>query len=195
MAVDAVHSKPTGLAPPTRFVTGVGVLVALWCAAFAFISFWFEVTDRFASGPYAEEAAALSVANWLVLGVKLVGVAAAVLAITQPPKFLGAPLVGIILWAGFATVGIYVLGSLTQAVVILTGIAGDADQIDAASVGYVLAFLLATAGFGVLAVSYARRAGLGKRELIVGFCGGPLVLASILVVLPALLTAAGLLES
>ena len=46
----------------------------------------------------------------------------------------------------------------------ITGIAGDAGRIDAASVGYVLAFLLATIGFGVLAISYARRASLGKRK-------------------------------
>jgi hypothetical protein len=173
----------------------VGALVALWCAVFASISLWFEVTDRFASGQYAADAAALSVVNWFVFVVKLVGVAVAVLAISQPPRLLAAPFVGMLLWAAFATVAIYVLGSLAQAVVMLTGIAGDAGRIDAAAVGYVVAFLLATAGFGVLAISYARRASLGRRELLVGLCGGPLVLGSILVVLPALLKAAGLLES
>jgi hypothetical protein len=176
-------------------VKGVGALVALWCAVFAFISFWFEVTDRFASGPHAENVAALSVVNWYVFALKLVGVAAAVLATTRPPRFLGAPFVGVVLWAAFATVAIYVLGSLVQAVVMMTGIAGDAGRIDAASVGYVFAFLLATGGFGVLAISYARRANLGKRELIMGVCGAPLVLGSILVVLPTLLKAVGGLES
>jgi hypothetical protein len=194
MAHDAVHSKPSGLAPPGTLVKVVGALVALWCAGFAFISFWFEVTDRFASGPHAADAAALSVVNWYVFALKLVGVVAAVLATTRPPRFLGAPLIGVLLWAAFATVTIYVLGSLTQAVVMMAGIAGDARRIDAASVGYVFAFLLATAGFGVLAISYARRASLGKRELIMGICGAPLVLGSILVVLPALLKAAGVLE-
>ena len=111
----AGHSKPSGgLAPPTRLVKGVGALVALWCAVFAYISFWFEVTDRFASGPHAAAAAALSVVNWYVFALKLVGVAAAVLATTRPPKFLGSPFVGVLLWAAFATVAIYVLGSLTQ---------------------------------------------------------------------------------
>jgi hypothetical protein len=127
--------------------------------------------------------------------VKLVGVAAAVLAVIQPPKLLRAPLVGVLLWAAFATVAIYLLGSLTQAAMMMTGITADAGRIDAAAVGYVSAFLLAAAGFGVLATSYARRASLGKRELIVGLCGGPLVLGSILVVLPTLLKAVGVLES
>jgi len=195
MDLDRRHSKPTGLVPPSRFVKVLGALVALWCAVFASISFWFEVTDRFASGPHADNAAALSVVDWYVFALKLVGVAAAVLATTRPPKLLGAPFVGMLLWAAFATVAIYVLGSLTQAAVMMTGIAGDAGRIDAASVGYVFAFLLATAGFGILATSYARRASLGKRELIVGLCGAPLVLGSILVVLPFLLTAAGVLES
>ena len=61
----------------------------MWCGVFAAISVWFEVTDRFATGPYAADAAALSVVNWYVFAMKLVGVAAAVLAVTQPPRFLG----------------------------------------------------------------------------------------------------------
>lgn len=35
---------------------------------------------------------------------------------------------------------IYVLGSTTQAIVILAGISGDADSLDARSAAYVLAF-------------------------------------------------------
>ena len=195
MALNTVDSKPSGLDAPTRFVKGVAAFVALWCAAFAFISFWFEVTDHFASGPHAAEAAALSVVNWYVFVMKLIGVAAAVLAVTQPPKLVGARLVGMLLWAAFATLAIYLLGSLTQAAMMMTGIAGDAGRIDAAAVGYVFAVLLGAAGFGVLATSYARRASLGRREFIVGICGAPLVLGSILLALPTLLGAVGLLES
>jgi hypothetical protein len=172
----------------------VGVLVAVWCGVFAAISVWFEVTDKFASGPYAADADALSVVNWYVAVLKLVGVAAAVLAVMEPPRFLRPNTVGVILWAGFATVTVYVAGSLAQAVAMLTGVAGDADRLDLASVGYVLAFLVAAAGFGVLALSYARRAGLGKRQVLLGVCGAPLVLGSVLVALPALLRATGLLS-
>ncbi len=182
-------------APPSTFVTAVGALVAVWCGVFAAISVWFEVTGKFASGPHAADADALSVVNWFVVVVKLVGVAAAVLAVIEPPRFLRPNTVGVLLWAAFATVTVYVAGSLVQAVAMLTGVAGDADRIDLASVGYVLAFLLAAAGFGLLAFSYARRARLGRREVLLGVCGAPLVLSSILVVLPALLGVTGLLSS
>ena len=177
------------------FITAVGALVAVWCGVFAAISVWFEVTDKFASGPYAADADALSVVNWYVAVIKLFGVAAAVLAVTEPPRFLRPNTVGVMLWAGFATVTVYVAGSLAQAVAMLTGVAGDAERLDLASAGYVLAFLLAAAGFGLLAFSYAARADLGRREVLLGVCGAPLILGSTLVVLPALLRAAGILSS
>jgi hypothetical protein len=161
---------------------------------FAAISVWFGVTDKFASGPHAADADALSVVNWYVAVVKLVGVAAAVLAVIEPPRFVRPSTVGVLLWAAFATVTVYVAGSLVQAVAMLTGVAGDAEHLDLASAGYVLAFLLAAAGFGLLAFSYAKRARLGRREVLLGVCGAPLVLGSILVVLPALLRATALLS-
>ncbi len=182
------------LEPPSTFVTAVGALVAVWCGVFAAISVWFEVTDKFASGPHAADADALSVVNWYVTVVKLVAVAAAVLAVTEPPRLVQPSIVGVLLWAAFATVTVYVAGSLVQAVAMLTGVAGDAARLDLASAGYVIAFLLAAAGFGVLAFSYSRRAHLGRREALLGVCGAPLLLASILVVLPALLRMAGLLS-
>ena len=182
------------LDPPSTFVTAVGALVAVWCGVFAAISIWFEVTDRFATGPHAADADALSVVNWYVAVVKVVGVAAAVLAVTEPPRLVRPSTVGVLLWAAFATVTVYVAGSLVQAVAMLTGVAGDAERLDLASAGYVLAFLLAAAGFGLLAFSYSRRAHLGRREVLLGVCGAPLLLASILFVLPALLRAAGLLS-
>lgn len=194
MASLSVEDRSRDVAPPSRLVTVVGVLVAVWCAVFAAITVWFEATDKFDSGPFAANADALSVVNWYVFALKVVGVAAAVLAI-RSPTFVRPSTVGVTLWGAFATVTIYVAGSLAQAVAMLTGVAGDAERVTLASTAYVLAFLLATAGFGVLAFSYARRAGLGKREVLLGVCGAPLVLGSILVILPALLEAAGLLHS
>ncbi|MEQ7125759.1 hypothetical protein ABN034_14705 [Actinopolymorpha sp. B11F2] len=173
----------------------MGVLVAVWCAVFAAISIWFELTDKFATGPHAADADALSVVNWYVAVVKLVGVAAAVLALRPPPKHVGPRAVGMVLWAAFSTVTIYVAGSLAQAGAMLAGVAGDGDRLDASSIGYVIAFLLAAVGFLILAVSYSRRMGLGRRELILGVCAAPLVLGSILIVLPSLLRAAGLLSA
>ncbi|NKY33091.1 hypothetical protein HGA13_08415 [Nocardia speluncae] len=194
MALTPIDNAPQRIAAPTKIVATVGALVAVWCAIFAAISFWFEFTEKFATGPHAANADAISVMNWYVAALKLLGVAVAVLAVTQPPKFLQPKVVGTILWAAFSTVVIYVVGSLTQAAVMLTGVAGDAEHLDLASGGYVFAFLLASAGFGILALSYARRAGLGKREVLLGICGGPLVLGSTLFILPALLRVAGMLS-
>ena len=187
--------EPRPITPPGTFVVAVGVLVALWCAGFAAISVWFELTEYFATGQYAAEATALSVANWFVAVLKLVGAAVALLAISRTPRFLAPRVVGTLLWASFATLALYAVGSITQGAVLLTGPAAKADQIDADAVGYVLAFLLAATGFGILAVSYARRARLSRRVMWIGACGGPLVLGGVFVVLPAVLRAVGLLSA
>jgi hypothetical protein len=188
------RTMETTVAAPSGFVVAVGVLVALWCAGFAAISVWFEFTDYFGVGQYADDAAALSVVNWFVTVLKVGGAAVALLAVSRTPRFLSPRLVGTLLWAAFATLAVYVAGSLVEAVVMLTGVAGDADQVDAASVGYVLAFLLAAVGFGILAVWYSRRAALGRRVALLGICGAPVVLGGVLGVLPAILGAAGLLS-
>ncbi|MCV2489167.1 hypothetical protein OF117_07305 [Geodermatophilus sp. YIM 151500] len=176
-------------------VVVVGLLVAVWCAGFAAISVWFELTDHFGVGQYADDATAISVVNWFVAVLKVVGAAVALLAVSRSSRFLAPRIVGTLLWAALATLAVYVVGSIAQAVVMLTGVVGDAEQVDASAVGYLLAFLLAATGFGILAASYARRAGLGARLMLIGFCGGPAVLGSILVVLPAILQAVGLLSA
>src|SRR4051794_30605016 len=140
-------------APPGPLIVAIGVLVALWCAGFAAISVWFEVTDHFAVGRYADEATALSVVDWFVTVLKLVGAAVSLLAVSRTPRFLAPRTVGTLLWAAFATVSVYVVGSIIQAVLMLTGAAGDAEQVDAGAVGYVLAFVVAAIGFGALATS------------------------------------------
>jgi hypothetical protein len=103
-------------------------------------------------------------------------------------------MVGTLLWAAFATLAMYVVGSIAQAVVMLLSVAGDAEQVDASAVGYVVAILLAATGFGILATSYARRAGLGARVMLIGVCGAPVVLGSVLDLLLAILRAVGLLS-
>jgi hypothetical protein len=178
---------------PGRALVAVGVLVALWCAVFAAISVWFELTNFFGSGRYADDETAFAVVNWFVSVLKLVGVILAVLAVH--PRLVAPRTVGTLLWAAFATITVYVVGSITQAFVMLAGIAGDADEVDARSVTYVLAFVLASAGFGILATSHARRAGLGTRIKVIGACGAPLVLGSVFVILPAILRAVGLVSA
>jgi hypothetical protein len=178
---------------PGRALVAVGVLVALWCAAFAAISVWFELTNYFGTGRYADDETAISVVNWFVAVLKLVGVVLALLAVH--PRLVAPRTVGTLLWAAFATLTVYVVGSITQAFVMLAGIAGDADEVDAWSVTYVLAFMLAAAGFGILATSHARRASLDTRIKVIGACGAPLVLGGVLVILPAILRAVGLLSA
>lgn len=185
--------RSPALAPPTRGVTVVGLAVAVWCAGFAAISIWFEVTDYFGTGEYADHASGLSVVNWIVTAIKVVGATVALLAIARRPRLLTPRTVGTLLWAGFATTTVYVLGSLLQAALMLTGLSGDAEEITGASVAYVLLFIVAAAGFGVLAFSYARRAELGRREMLLGAFGAPVVLGGVLVVIPTILAAAGLL--
>lgn len=176
---------------PSRFVVAVGVLMALWCAGFAAISIWFELTQHFDTGRYADEATALSVANWLVAVIKLVGVGVSLLAVR--PRLVAPRVVGTLLWTAFATVTVYVVGSIAQVVVMLAGVAGDADQLGARSVAYVLAFLVSTAGFGILAVSHSRRTGLSTRLKVLGALGAPALLGGILALLPAILRATGVL--
>ena len=174
---------------PGRALFSVGALVALWCAGFAAISVWFELTNHFETGQYADSETAISVVNWFVTVLKLVGTVLAV-----HPRLIAPRAVGTLLWAAFATVTVYVVGSITEAFVMLAGIAGDADRIDARSIAYLLAFVLAAAGFGILATSHARRAGYGTGIKVIGSFGAPLVLGSVLVILPAILRAAGLLS-
>ncbi len=156
--------EPPPPTPPGSFVIAVGFLVALWCAEFAAISVWLESTDYFGVGEYGDDATAISMVTWFVTVLKLLGAAVALLAVSRTPRFLAPRIVGTLLWAAYATLAVYVVGSIFQAVVLLVGIAGDADEFDASSVGYVLAILVGTTGFGFLAISYKRRAGLRARD-------------------------------
>jgi hypothetical protein len=186
-------SGPQTVEAPRLFVVVVAVCVALWCLGFAAISVWFELTDHFATGQYARDVSAISVMNWFVAVLKLVGCGVALLAGYR--RLVAPRVVGVVLWAAFATLTVYVLGSIAEALAMLTGIAGDADRIDVASVGYVIAFLLGATGFGVLATSHARRAALDTRVKLVGACGAPLVLGTVLIILPAFLRSLGLLSA
>jgi membrane protein DedA with SNARE-associated domain len=82
-------------------------------------------------GQYANDATAISVVNWFVAVLKVVGAAVALLGVSRTPRFLAPRIVGTLLWAAFATLAVYVVGSITQAVVMLTGVAGDAEKVDA----------------------------------------------------------------
>jgi hypothetical protein len=176
-----------------RPVVVVGLLVALCCLAFATVNVLFEATDYFADGPNAEYAAAISVANWLVTALKIVGAAAALLSIAPRPWLLRPPLVGVLVWGSFATLAVYAVGAVVEAAAIAAGVIGDRSDITVRSVAYVLFFCALAAGFGVLATSYRRRYRLGRGVVALGLLGAPTVLGLVLVGLPSVLTALGVM--
>jgi hypothetical protein len=178
---------------PGPVVTLIGALMALWCLGFAAVNLVFEATGHFTHGTYARYASGLSVMDWFVIGLKVLGAGVALLSIAGRPRFVSPAVVTFGVWAAFATLGTYALGSVAEAVGMVSGLVGSADQIDAAGVGYVLIFLAAAVGYGVLAVSYSRRHGAGKGPAILGALLAPAVLGLVLLGLPTLLGAMGLL--
>ena len=156
---------------PRPIVTVIAILMALWCLGFAVVNVVFEITGHFAGGAYAHYTPGLSVMDWLVAGLKVVGAVVALLSVAQRPRPVSPAVVTMAVWAAFATLAVYALGSAAEAAGMGLGLIGGADRIDAASVGYVLFFLAAAAGYGVLATSYSRRHPHGKGLAILGVIG------------------------
>lgn len=181
---------------PKAAVVLVGVLVALVCAGFAAVNVAFVLGLPLSGDGYARLVAGHSsgfdVMNWLVVVLKVIGAAVAVASVTGRPRVRPGVL-GVAVWGAFATLAVYVLGSLVEAAGFVLG--GHTDRIDPASVGYVVFFLLFAAGFGVLAVSYARRHRLGPRHVLLGLLGAPAVLGLVLFAVPTLLAASGMLPT
>ena len=169
--------------------------MALWGVGFAAVNIVFERTDYLADSEYADYASAFTVMNWLVVGLKLLAAAVALLSVTRRPPFLPPRLLGVLVWSVFATLAVYVLGSMAQALGMVLGLIGSASQIDLADIAYLIFFLSAAIGWGVLAVSYSARHALGGRTAVLGFLGAPIVLGLVLVVMPMLLAALGLMPA
>lgn len=183
-----------GRAPDTA-VRVTGVLLAVACLGFAGVNIVYEFTDRWGEGPYADYASAFSVMNWLVVGLKVAGAGVALLSLATRPRHVDASVMTALLWGAFAMLAVYALGSVVELVGLATGLMGNRDQIDLAGIVYVLGFLVVASGFGVLTFSYARRHGLEKRYAALGILGAPVLLATLLLGVPALLEAVGLMPS
>lgn len=181
--------------PPRPTVTLIGWLMAAWCVGFAAVNIVLEGTDHLAHGGYADYAAAFTVMNWLVAGLKLVGAAVALLSVTHRPPPVSSRLLGVGVWGVFATLGVYVLGSTAQALGMVTGVSGSGSQIDLLDLAYLIFFLFAALGWGVLAFSYSRRHAGGWGVAALGVLGAPVVLGFLLVAMPALLAALGIMPS
>lgn len=169
--------------------------MASWCIGFAVVNIVFEHTDHLADGPYADYASAFTVMNWLVVALKGLGAVVALLSVADHPRGVPPTVVNVLVWAAFATLGVYALGGVAEAVGTVSGLTGSIDQVTVAGVGYVLLFLLAAAGYGVLAIAHSRRHRLGKRFAVLGVLGAPVVLGGVLLAVPALLTALGVMPT
>lgn len=191
--IDVPVNDPPAQGRPGPVVTTIGILMALWCLGFAVVNLVFEVTGHFAGGRYAQYASGLSVMGWLVAGLKSLGAVVALLSVARRPRLVSSAVVTVLVWAAFATLGVYTLGSAAEAVGMVLGLIGGDDQIDTASVAYVLFFLVAAAGYGVLATSHSRWHPHGKGLVILGVLGAPVALGLLLLAIPALLAAFGLL--
>lgn len=181
--------------PPRPAVTLVGWLMAAWCVGFAMVNIALEGTDHLADGQYADYTAAFTVMNWLVVGLKLVGAVVALLSVTHRPPPVSSRLLGVGVWGVFATLAVYVLGSTAQAIGMVSGVSGSGSQIDLLDLAYLIFFLFAAVGWGVLATSYSRRHAGGWGVAALGVLGAPAVLGFLLVAMPALLAALGVMPS
>lgn len=191
--IDGPVSEPPAQGRPGPVATAAGILMALWCLGFAMVNVVFESTVHFASGAYAHYTSGISVMDWLVVALKAVGAVVALLSVAPRPRLVSPAIVTVLVWAAFATLGVYALGSVAEAAGMGLGLIGGAHKIDTASVAYVLFFLVAALGYGVLATSYSRRHPYGKGLVILGVLGAPVVLGLVLLAIPSLLAAFGLL--
>lgn len=180
---------------PGRAVRAAAVLGALGLLAFAAVNVSFEAADRFATGPTAAYADGLSVMNWLVVALKLLGASVLLLSLRTPSRAGGSAGTTLLLWGAFALFSLYALGSIGEAIALLLGLAGGPGRIDAAGIGYVLAMTAFAGAFGASAVSCSRRTGWRRVPIALGVLGAPVLLAGILVLAPALLVALGVMPA
>ena len=177
--------------PATYAIRTLAWVLAIGSIGFAVVNVVYEMTGRFDEGPLSEYEAGVTILNWFVAALKVIGAAVALVSVA-PQSRVPARLVNILIWGGAGTLGVYALGSVVQAV----GLAVDpatSGLIDAAGILYVLGFLLAAGGFAVLARSHSRRSGLGAGPAILGAVGGVILLGTILVLVPILLSAFGIM--
>src|SRR5690606_15480340 len=180
---------------PGSGIVVTAALMALWCIGFALVNIVYERTGHFAGGPYAEYASALTVMNWLVVVLKGVGAVVALLSVTNRPTVAPPAVVSVLVWGAFATLGVYALGSVAQAAGMASGLRGASEQVTIAGLGYVSLFLLGAAGFGVLAIPHSQRHRVRRRFAVLGVLLARVVLGGVLLVVPPLLAALGLMPT
>lgn len=192
----SLHSMtPSVPSDPSPLVRVIGVLTAVWCVGFAVVNVVFELTGRFHDGPHADYAAGITVMNWLVVGLKLLGAAIALRSIADRSRWPSPSALAVLLWGAFATIGLYAAGSVAQWIGMAFGLISHEGKLGATEVAYVLLFIVAAVGFGVLAISYSHRLRIRKSYAIIGTLGAPLMLLLVLVIAPAVLVALGVMPA
>ncbi len=177
----------------------VGFGAAAWCLGFAGESVWDIVTGLDPTSRFAAYGSGLAVAMIFVLVLKLVGAVVAVAAIQ--PRHAYKRVVATVLWGAFGLLALYSAGNVIITVGTLTGLMEPSAAWQAAggvsvkALLYVLFFLAGAAMFGVLAISYHRRHRSRWTSVALGIAGAPVLLAIVLVVIPAILGHLGLLPS
>ena len=194
-ADDRLAGHVLGSRPASAPVQVVGWLVAAWCVGFAAVNVAFETTGRFANGPHAEYAAALSVMDWTVAVLKVLGATVALASVTSRRIRVSPRLVAVMVCGAAAVLTLYCVGSIVEAIGMLTGVGGDPADLTSRSVGYLVLFLFAAAGYGVLGLSFSRRYDTGRREALIGVLGGPIVVGILLVGIALLLGSLGLMPA
>jgi uncharacterized membrane protein len=187
------EAAPDRVRPAGKPIRVLAWVLALGSIAFAVVNVVFEMTGRFEEGPLSQYATGLAIVNWFVAALKVLAAGVAVLSVAKH-AWINARLVNVLIWAAAGILGVYSLGNIVQVVGLLADPASS-GQVDVAGIVYVVGFLLAAAGFAVVAVSHSRRSGLGVGPAILGAVGGVVLLGVILVALPALLTALGIMPS
>ena len=177
--------------PASKPIRTLAWVLALGSIAFAVVNVVFEMTGRFEEGPLSEYETGLTILNWFVAALKVGGAVVALVSVARHPQAT-ARIVNLLIWGAAGTLGIYSLGNVVQAVALAVD-PTTSGQIDFAGIVYVLGFLVAAAGFAVLARSHSRRSGLGAGPAILGAVGGVIILGTILVLLPFLLSALGIM--
>ena len=192
-AVQSAGAVGAGSTAASMSARVAAVLGALGLVAFAAVNVAFEGTNHFAEGPHADYAAGLSILNWLVVSLKLFGAVVLMRSVSTRAAAFAPNTMALLLWGAFGTFAIYALGTIGEAAAIATGIAGSPDDIDAAGVAYLLGTVFFATCFGVVASSYSRRTGRRRVPIMAGLLGAPVLLAGVLVLVPALLVALGIM--
>ena len=87
---------------PDRVVTAVGWLMAAWCSGFAIVNVVFELTGHFAHGALAAYAPGISVVDWTVVCLKLLGAAVALMTVTRVPGPIRPDWIAVLAWGAAA---------------------------------------------------------------------------------------------